>query len=61
VDQILTGIEAKGLKVLPLSAVIGRPVMGKPLTLPASKSSTPLSIAMLDPELRGLFAARVLR
>jgi len=30
VDQILTGIEAKGLKVLPLSAVIGRPVMGKP-------------------------------
>ena len=29
-DQILTGIEAKGLTVLPLSAIIGRPVMGKP-------------------------------
>ncbi|MBI5592083.1 MAG: polysaccharide deacetylase family protein [Deltaproteobacteria bacterium] len=29
VDQILTGIEAKCLTVLPLSAIIGRPVMGK--------------------------------
>ncbi|MFH0999091.1 MAG: polysaccharide deacetylase family protein [Pseudomonadota bacterium] len=29
-DRILTGIEVKGLTVLPLSAIIGRSVMGKP-------------------------------
>jgi hypothetical protein len=30
IDQLLTGIEAKSFTVLPLSAIIGRPVMGKP-------------------------------
>lgn len=29
-DSMLTGIEAKGLAVLPLSTIIGRPVMGEP-------------------------------